>query len=126
PALSNISVPWILYVRTMMREACDWWDMASMSHGINSGAFAEAQSGQAAINSDGTLTLSVSSGSVVAASSMVSVDYYLFGEPVGTDDQKTITAFELNLVASNNLTNNHRFQVYGMTDPAAATLHMLW
>lgn len=114
----TLSGPWAMLGKTRMREAWEQWDMSLLTRSIGA---AENKAGQVNLNSDGSLTLSFPNGTVLAAGDHVGVDILLFGEVAGGADGKLITAFELDMTTSNNLTANNRVRVIGGTSPSSVT-----
>jgi hypothetical protein len=113
---------WQLLSQSYMREAWEMLDTTLLQRGQSSH---ENRNGQFTVNSDGSVTLSIPA-STLAGNDICSVDYLLFGEPVGPDDEKTITTFEVDVSASQNLGTNRRFRVVGKSTAAAATGDQLW
>jgi len=119
----NISGMWTVLSRTRTREVWDLWDMSLLSRGTGAN---ENKAGQANVNSDGTVTFSIPSGTVVAASDRISVDYLLFDEPAGVSDGKLITAFEFNISDQVGMGTTVRLRVIGKATAAAATGDLLY
>lgn len=119
----NISGPWVILGRSRMREVYDLWDMTLLTRGTGAG---ENKAGNVSQNSDGSITLSFPSGTTLAASDRVSVDYFLFGEAAGPNDAKAITAFEFDISDSNGLSAAHRFKVIGRDSPGGGTSDEIW
>jgi hypothetical protein len=118
----TVSGAWGLLGSARMREAWDLWDMSLLTKGTGAN---ENKAGQATLNSDGSLTLSIPAGTV-AASDRCSVDMLLFGEPVGASDGKLITAFEFDVSDAQNLAATRRLRVIGKANAALATGDQLW
>lgn len=124
-ALINVSGAWLVLGKALTREAWDLWDMTLLTRGTGAN---ENKSGQFNVNSDGSCTFSFPNGTVIAASDRVSVDYLLFGETAGANDQRLITAFEFDIsdAAGTALTANRRIRVLGKANAATAGGDLLY
>ena len=119
----NISGPWVILGRARMREVWDLWDVSLLSRGTGAN---ENKSGQFNVNSDGSVTFSIPSGTVVAASDRISVDYLLFDEPAGVADAKLITAFELDISDQVGMGATVRLRVIGKATAGTAAGDLLY
>jgi hypothetical protein len=103
--------------RSRMREAWDLWDMTLLTKGTGAN---ENKQGSVNVNSDGSITLAIPAGTIVA-SDRCSVDLLLFGENAFGNDDRAITAFEFDVTDAQGFTAARRLRVIGKGTAGAAT-----
>lgn len=117
-----INGPWMWANLSQMREIWDDWDPSHLNLAPNS-----RSAGSITTNANGSFSISIPKGTVLAANDKVAADYLAFGEPAQPYDNKLVTAFEFGISALNFPdTANLELAFYGRSSPSAASGDLLY